>query len=1024
MSNNAFFEGLDPSSSRIDPPGGLDELDFDIFDDFGVDRFSRRTPNGDGPRIDNIAPDAAGQPRGTASHDDISTKFSLFHLNVNNLDAHAHLLDALLSLHNFPDFVAITETHLSKTVDSIKLSKYELVSRRDRQDQSGWGGIALYARCDVHQNIVHLQDSESAEISWHTLHSDVGPLLLGLWYRPPNRGNISAVQCFDQELEGLNNFVGRIIVGDMNVHNEKWLKFSNGESKEGLELEAVCAAHGLTQRVKDPTRGEYLLDLVLTDMGKQVTCGVFPGILDKDHRCVIANVDVTIPISSPSSRECFNFGKAKWHDFKLALRDIDWTTVFSGLEADAAATAVTDLILSTAKRFIPMKVVTDKPFKHPWVDDECCELLRRKHAAIGTDAFPAARDACTAGFLAKQAKFVSKTRAKLQSANAKDWWKLSKELMAKPNGKENIPPLRCGDEWAKDPVAKATLLAETFASKARLPDTATNAFSGIESADTALNGFLRLRVRSVLKILKALDEDSGTGPDLLPALILRRCADELALPITLLSRLCLNSGRWPLCWRRHWIHPLHKRKSKADPRHYRGVHLTPQLAKVVERAIGGLFVPWLGEHGFGEHQYAYSHGKSHRDVLAVNLCSWLLLMEDDHAVGLYCSDVSGAFDRVARDRLCAKLRASGLPHRAVVFLESWLEDRVSCVVVSGAHSSDGVLANSVFQGTVLGSPLWNVFYADARHAVRNLGFVETVFADDFNCWAAFDKDVKEFDVVMRLSACQHQLHEWGSANQVTFDPSKEEFVLIRRFRALGPNFKLLGVTFDPQLLMHTGVRKIASEAGWRLQTLLRPRQYFSTPELMRLYKAHVLSYIESGIPGYFHAAPSVLACVDRVQRRFLRELGLSEEDALIHFRLAPLKARRYMAILGFLHRVSLGQVSGQIAKLFPRGVRSTSAVYIGDRVRGVAARHNKQLVDRVHAYSTEQFKRSIFGMVRCYNALPQDVVDEKSVKSLQRRLQLSLLERARAGYEGWQDVFSDGLRYQSLLRFQAFFRHR
>ena len=63
-------------------------------------------------------------------------------------------------------------------------------------------------------------------------------------------------------------------------------------------------------------------------------------------------------------------------------------------------------------------------------------------------------------------------------------------------------------------------------------------------------------------------------------------------------------------------------------------------------------------------------------------------------------------------------------------------------------------------------------------------------------------------------------------------------------------------------------------------------------------------------------------------------------------------------------------------------------------------------------------------MVRCYNALPQDVVDEKSVKSLQRRLQLSLLERARAGYEGWQDVFSDGLRYQSLLRFQAFFRHR
>ena len=87
-------------------------------------------------------------------------------------------------------------------------------------------------------------------------------------------------------------------------------------------------------------------------------------------------------------------------------------------------------------------------------------------------------------------------------------------------------------------------------------------------------------------------------------------------------------------------------------------------------------------------------------------------------------------------------------------------------------------------------------------------------------------------------------------------PEKKEFVLIRRFRGLYPDFKLLGVTFDPQLLMHKGVRTIAVEVGWRLSTLLRPRRYFTTPELMRLYKAHVLSFIESGVSGYFHAAAS------------------------------------------------------------------------------------------------------------------------------------------------------------------------
>ena len=239
------------------------------------------------------------------------------------------------------------------------------------------------------------------------------------------------------------------------------------------------------------------------------------------------------------------------------------------------------------------------------------------------------------------------------------------------------------------------------------------------------------------------------------------------------------------------------------------MHLTLQLAKVVERAVGGVFVPWLGQNGFGEHQYAYSQGKSHRDALAVNICSWLLLLKDGFAVGLYCSDVSVAFDRVCKERLGEKLRMSGLPANVVSFLASWLEDRVACVVVSGAKSDDEVLANSVFQGTVLGPPLWNYFYADARFSVRNQGFTETVFADDFNCWTPLDKDVSEEEAVRKLAECQRSLHRWGIANRVTFDPPKEEFLIIRRRNALGAEFRLLGVIFDAQLLMHKGVRKIA-----------------------------------------------------------------------------------------------------------------------------------------------------------------------------------------------------------------------
>ena len=127
---------------------------------------------------------------------------------------------------------------------------------------------------------------------------------------------------------------------------------------------------------------------------------------------------------------------------------------------------------------------------------------------------------------------------------------------------------------------------------------------------------------------------------------------------------------------------------------------------------------------------------------------------------------------------------------------------------------------------------------------------------------------------------------------------------------------LLGVLFDTKLLMHEGVRAIAVDAGWRLQAVLRPRRFFSTPELMRLYKSLVLSFFESGTPGYFHAAPSVLACIDRVQRLFLREIGLCDVEALLDYRLAPWDVRRDIAMLGLLHRVNLGLVSEQMADLF------------------------------------------------------------------------------------------------------------
>eukprot|EP00969_Alexandrium_andersonii_P343448 15180773-Alexandrium_andersonii.AAC.1 len=67
-----------------------------------------------------------------------------------------------------------------------------------------------------------------------------------------------------------------------------------------------------------------------------------------------------------------------------------------------------------------------------------------------------------------------------------------------------------------------------------------------------------------------------------------------------------------------------------------------------------------------------------------------------------------------------------------------------------------------------------------------------------------------------IRQCQESLHAWGAANRVTFDPGKESARFLGHRGAVGPDFKILGVLFDNQLLMHAAVHGIVTDSGWKL----------------------------------------------------------------------------------------------------------------------------------------------------------------------------------------------------------------
>jgi len=196
--------------------------------------------------------------------------------------------------------------------------------------------------------------------------------------------------------------------------------------------------------------------------------------------------------------------------------------------------------------------------------------------------------------------------------------------------------------------------------KGVLPDEAESEYSIIRVAPIRQGEVPMPTTEITEKIMNELNVSSGTGPDEVPARILRECSHELALPITLLVIRILFLGVWPEIWKDHWIVPLHKRGVTFKSKQYRGVHLTAQISKVVERVVKQLFVPYLDRTGaFGPNQFAYRQHRGARDALALLVMRWIIAFNSGDSIILYTSDVSGAFDRVEANRRLKKTCCNG-----------------------------------------------------------------------------------------------------------------------------------------------------------------------------------------------------------------------------------------------------------------------------------------------------------------------------------------------------------------------------
>ena len=110
-------------------------------------------------------------------------------------------------------------------------------------------------------------------------------------------------------------------------------------------------------------------------------------------------------------------------------------------------------------------------------------------------------------------------------------------------------------------------------------------------------------------------KNTATGSDQIPHWVWKDQAEIFTPIITRLRNLSLARHQLPRSWKRANINPLPKVEVTVERGDFRGINVTPVIARVLEKAVYKIHAQQLVEEQLLDSQFAYREGGSCMDAL-------------------------------------------------------------------------------------------------------------------------------------------------------------------------------------------------------------------------------------------------------------------------------------------------------------------------------------------------------------------------------------------------------------------------